>query len=321
MAEPLAAHAKFRTRRADEAQAEAARVLSALELRIRRDAPLDARLNAAAYGPVVLCWMDYGAAVEVRAPELGDYVAVNMPTAGSMRVAHRGTEFVADRRTAAVFSPTGDLRMRYADDLRQLIVRVDERALVEHLAALAPDARTDALRFASAMDTTVRRQRSGAPSRCCRTCSSVIRRACRPWRAPASWRCSSRRCCSDSPGRTPDALHAEPAPATARTVRRAREFIDAEPERVATVREIAAAAGVGVRSLQAAFRAQLGESPSAYAQRARLAGAHAALRDADPGDGTTVTEVALRFGFAHTGRFAAAYRRRYGQAPSATLRG
>jgi AraC-like DNA-binding protein len=44
------------------------------------------------------------------------------------------------------------------------------------------------------------------------------------------------------------------------------------------------------------------------------------LRDADPGDGTTVTEVALRFGFAHTGRFAAAYRRRYGQAPSATLR-
>ena len=48
--------------------------------------------------------------------------------------------------------------------------------------------------------------------------------------------------------------------------------------------------------------------------------AHAALRDADPGDDITVTEVALRFGFAHTGRFAAAYRRRYGQAPSATLR-
>ena len=85
------------------------------------------------------------------------------------------------------------------------------------------------------------------------------------------------------------------------------------------MREIAAAAGVGIRSLQAAFRAQLGESPSSYARRARLAAAHAALRD--PGDGTTVTEVALRFGFAHTGRFAAAYRRRSGQAPSATLRG
>src|SRR4051794_31700669 len=136
MAEPLAAHAKFRTRRADEAQSEAARVLSAHELRVRRDAPLDARLNAAEYGPVVLCWMNYGADVEVRAPELGDYVAVNIPTAGSMRVAHRGTEFVADTRTAAVFSPAGELRMRYADDLRQLIVRIDEHALVDHLSSL-----------------------------------------------------------------------------------------------------------------------------------------------------------------------------------------
>ena len=62
-------------------------------------------------------------------------------------------------------------------------------------------------------------------------------------------------------------------------------------------------------------------APAVADASARLAGAHAALRDADPGDGTTVTEVALRFGFAHTGRFAAACRRRYGQAPSATLRG
>ena len=314
MAEPLAAHAKFRTRRADEAQSEAARVLSAHELRIRRDAPLDARLNAAGYGPVVLCWMDYGAAVEVRAPELGDYVAVNMPAAGSMRDAHRGTEFVADPRTAAVFSPVGDLRMRYADDLRQLIVRIDESALVEHLSALAPEARTDALWFASAMDTTaaaallrdlLERHPAGVPPVAGARVVEMLLTAL----------------LLGQPGAHSDALHAEPAPATARTVRRAREYIDAEPERVATVRDIAAAAGVGVRSLQAAFRAQLGESPSAYAQRARLAGAHAALRDADPGDGTTVTEVALRFGFAHTGRFAAAYRRRYGQAPSATLRG
>jgi transcriptional regulator GlxA family with amidase domain len=117
------------------------------------------------------------------------------------------------------------------------------------------------------------------------------------------------------------ALRAAPAPATARTVARAREYVDAAAEEVGTVREIADAAGVSVRTLQAAFRAQLGESPAAYVQRVRLTRAHDALREADPGDGTTVTEIALRFGFAHAGRFAAAYARRYGQPPSATLRG
>jgi AraC-like DNA-binding protein len=320
MAEPLASHARFRTRRADEAQSEAARVLSVHELRLRRDAPLDARLNAAGHGPVVLCWMDYAAAVEVRAPELGDYVAVNVPVAGSMRVGHRGREFVADARTAAVFSPAGDLRMQYGADLRQFIVRVDAAALLEHLVALAPQARTDTLRFAPTMDLTGPAAAFGGSVR---LLQDLLER--QPQRVPpaAGARVVEMLLTAlllGQPGSHSDALTAEPAPVTARTVRRAREFIDARPEDVATVREIADAAGVGIRSLQEAFRLQLGESPTAYAQRVRLARAHAALRAADPGDGTTVTEIALRFGFAHTGRFAAAYARRYGQPPSATLR-
>jgi AraC-like DNA-binding protein len=36
--------------------------------------------------------------------------------------------------------------------------------------------------------------------------------------------------------------------------------------------------------------------------------------------GTTVTSVALDSGFAHLGRFAAAYRHHYGESPSETLR-
>jgi transcriptional regulator GlxA family with amidase domain len=87
-----------------------------------------------------------------------------------------------------------------------------------------------------------------------------------------------------------------------------------------SVREIADAAGVGTRSLQRHSARSSASRPRSTCS-ARLERAHAALRDADPGDGTTVTEVALRFGFAHTGRLAAAYQHRYGQTPSATLRG
>jgi AraC-like DNA-binding protein len=35
---------------------------------------------------------------------------------------------------------------------------------------------------------------------------------------------------------------------------------------------------------------------------------------------TTVTEVAQRWGFAHTGRFAVLYRQAYGQSPHTTLK-
>ena len=38
------------------------------------------------------------------------------------------------------------------------------------------------------------------------------------------------------------------------------------------------------------------------------------------GDGTSVTDVATRFGFSHFGRFSQQYRHRFGETPSSTLR-
>ncbi|MFD0431516.1 helix-turn-helix domain-containing protein [Streptomyces zhihengii] len=57
----------------------------------------------------------------------------------------------------------------------------------------------------------------------------------------------------------------------------------------------------------------------AHLRLVRLARAHRDLRAADRRT-TGVMEVAATWGFAHPGRFAAAYRAVYGTAPSATLR-
>ncbi len=85
-----------------------------------------------------------------------------------------------------------------------------------------------------------------------------------------------------------------------------------------TVERIARAVGVGPRRLQAAFRSELGKSPREMLAEIRLENAHAVLLV--PEAGTTVTDVALDSGFAHLGRFSAAYRQRYGESPSQTLR-
>ncbi|MFE2728281.1 helix-turn-helix domain-containing protein [Kitasatospora sp. NPDC059327] len=59
-------------------------------------------------------------------------------------------------------------------------------------------------------------------------------------------------------------------------------------------------------------------TPMAYLRRVRLDAAHRDLLAADPGS-TTVTRVAMQWGFAHPGHFAARYRDAYRIPPSATL--
>lgn len=104
------------------------------------------------------------------------------------------------------------------------------------------------------------------------------------------------------------------------TVRRAEEFLHAHAHLDIDLTDIAAACLVTPRALQYAFARHHDTSPMRYLRRVRLARAHQDLLDADPAGPVTVTAVAARWGFAHPGRFAAAYRRAYGQTPRTTLR-
>jgi transcriptional regulator GlxA family with amidase domain len=103
-------------------------------------------------------------------------------------------------------------------------------------------------------------------------------------------------------------------------VRRAVMFMEDNAEQPLTVGDIAAAARVGPRALQEAFRRHLETTPLGYLRDIRLVRAHAELCAADGDTGVNVTTVAYRWGFSNLGRFAALYRRRFGHSPSRTLR-
>lgn len=72
------------------------------------------------------------------------------------------------------------------------------------------------------------------------------------------------------------------------------------------------------RTLQYAFKVYVDMSPLAYLRGCRLNRARAVLRASDPG-AVTVTEVAMRLGFLHLGRFSTDHRKLFGEAPSETL--
>ncbi len=85
------------------------------------------------------------------------------------------------------------------------------------------------------------------------------------------------------------------------------------------VTDLCRAAGVSERTLEYAFRAVMGLSPTAYLTRIRLHRVHHALLQAQPGS-TTVTEQALNWGFWHFGEFSRAYKDCFDELPSNTLR-
>jgi transcriptional regulator GlxA family with amidase domain len=85
-----------------------------------------------------------------------------------------------------------------------------------------------------------------------------------------------------------------------------------------SLNDIAMAAKVSVRTLQQGFRQFRDTTPMAYLHELRMAAAHRDLLASDAKQG--IADVALRWGFTHLGRFAAEYRKRFGQLPSQTLK-
>jgi AraC-like DNA-binding protein len=113
-----------------------------------------------------------------------------------------------------------------------------------------------------------------------------------------------------------DAAH---PPARPRIVKRALDEMHDDPGRPWTASDMAEVAGVSIRRLQEGFREYVGASPRECLTDIRLARVREdLLRGAD---GFTVADVAMSWGLMHTGRFAAAYRRKYGESPSETLHG
>ncbi len=83
-----------------------------------------------------------------------------------------------------------------------------------------------------------------------------------------------------------------------------------------TLAGLASACGASERTLLKQFQRLVGLPPLAYLRRLRLNVARNELTRAENND--VISDIAMRCGFSHLGRFAAEYRRLFGETPSAT---
>ena len=99
---------------------------------------------------------------------------------------------------------------------------------------------------------------------------------------------------------------------------RAEEYVRSNVELPLRVDDVARAVGVTTRTLSGAFNRHREYTPVQFIRKMKLAAVNKLLRSTNMGD--SVTEIAARYGFSHTGHFAANYCLQFGEPPSQTLK-
>lgn len=316
---PLQGHALFQSTDLDEARDRVAAVFCPHRLdTIGRHAPLQARHHHFAGERLSLNYIEYGAKTLIAPGELERFYLLQIPLSGSAAIANGEDRYASTPRAAAVLNPHRATTMIWEAGTRQILVQIDRRALTDHLSAQLGHPADQPLTFSGAMDLS--RGAGEALRRMILFLVSEVDAA----RAPLGAGLMARQVESllmsglieaqahDYSARL-GRVSAAPRP---RHLRLAENFIEAHLTQPITLEDVARAAGISPRGLQLAFRQYRGTTPLGFWRDLRLARAHQDLMAGQGG----VTDVALRWGFTHFGRFAEGYRTRYGLTPRDTLR-
>jgi AraC-like DNA-binding protein len=320
--EPLSRYSLVRTTDVSFAEEAGAKLLSENHLQPARTDDFEARIHGVSLGPISFYYLNYGAELDVITPPLGDYIALILPLTGSMDVTLGPQRFRARAGTSAgVISCDAPLRMHWHDEFSMLCARIDVLALAEFVRHLDPGITERPIVFSHVITRPAALESVWGAAR---VITDVFERTDPNDRPPPLISAQLREqfmttLLLTQPNSYSRALLTPTASISHRAVGQAVELIDSAPDYPHTVSSIARTIGVSTRALQTAFRRHLDTSPGLYLTEARLRRARRELTMADPSDGTTVADVAMRWGFSNPGRFAGYYRRRFGESPSTTL--
>jgi AraC-like DNA-binding protein len=316
----LAAYPLLHTRSTDEVVALIDN-LGGLALRkVGGEPPGETLINGLWLQRLSFSWFRYGFEASVAAADgLPTYI-LSLPVRGSIRIAEGERRSVIGPGMGALLSPGTPLEFEYARHLHRVVVRISVEALTRHFALMTGSAPPAPLRF----DHVLRE--SQAPFVALkRHLLATMARIDAGDLGPATGRSSEEVESSllsaiilSLPHDRWSELTAPPPAPSPRSVRRVVDFIHANAHQPITLEELVAVSGVAGRTLFKHFHAFKGMGPMAYLRRIRMDRVREALAAAGPGE--TVTGIALRWNFHELGRFAGAYRRIFGETPSATLR-
>jgi len=292
------------------------------DLATRDGRRLDFRLRYLASERLTVGHLLYGADAELLVPPMRDCYHMNLTLHGRTMVSQRGRWASTEaERSGVLFSPTDPFTVRWSPDAVQYAVKLPRRSVESHLAKLIHRPVEQPILFDLGFDLDTPAGRSLLS-----TVDFLRQELARPGgiaTMPAAREQLESLVLTQLlltiPNNYADLLRAPETPARHTSIRRVVDLIEAHPERDLTLAELAHAAGTTARALQRGFKDVVGMSPTAYVRAVRLDRVHAEL--VAGAGAVSVTDVAMRWGFFHLGRFAQQYRERFGVLPSRTARG
>lgn len=287
----------------------------------RRTAPLRWQLRSDSIGSATVVSAHLNVGGELRAAELTPHYLLYSLRGGAAEVSvGRDAASLVPGERGVMINPGSEGRTAWRAGMRTLNVLVEPGALCAHFSALTGTTIHAPPRFKLPVDL-----RRGPGADVHRIVQLLHESSTRTEGAPASPHVLAHLRESLYVGllfgvesTVSHILHRAPPPASLRAVRQAEEYLTAHAPEPIAIADLAALTGVGLRSLQRAFRSARGITLRAFLTDARLDLARRHLQAAGPG--TTVTQILHASGFGHPGEFSAAYRRRFGESPSETLR-
>lgn len=317
--------ARWATVRADGAkEAEAAIAEAYLPNRISAlDArPVELRLASLRLDSATVGLVGFNAKTRVSTSEATNY-HVNLPLRGeaASRIGGRRDETRATPGMATVFMPGRPADIVWGENCLQMCLMVPGFSLVEELEQLLGRSVSATLVFDPEMDLSTPMARGWRAS------LEVLRTELTDGPGLASQTRVARqleRLLIDGlllgqRHNYSDALEQGVRRPSSTSITRARALLEERPSEPWSTSSLAVRVHLSVRSLQEGFARDYGMPPMAYLQMVRLRRARDLLREGSPNE-TTVAKVASDLGLSHLGRFAAAYRREFGELPSETLR-
>ncbi|GAB2539907.1 AraC family transcriptional regulator [Nocardia heshunensis] len=279
-------------------------------------------IDAMQLGAILVGDCRFDADIRMDFAELRHFYHVNIPLSGSLISKNLGHEVEAIPQRAVLYGPTGDVQLsHWSAHSRILCIKIRRDALESELQRLLQRPIRGPLRLAPSMDLTSGYGRVvrdlarllagqiGEPEPLTR--QEII--------GEPLWHSMLTHLLAAADHQHHEELLRPGPPCRPPAIARVIDAMHATPQYPFTAADLAETAGVSIRTLQAAFRTHLDCSPMEYLRNLRLERAHAELAAADPAY-TSVTDIAYRWGFTHTSRFARAYRLRYDTLPSDTLR-
>ncbi len=282
-------------------------------------ATVAAQLHGVQAGALSLWRLEYGDAVTVKETRPGgEFVIVQLPLTGSVTVQCDEGQWSVSPGSGLIMPSNVPHRLTWEAGAAQVILKVPLQRLHEQYRNLTGTDTRHSLRF----DRQIRLDAGNGEQ-----WSALLRYFCEQISQPEALRWVKVKVaeetlmrhllCAQSASLREHFVGADSIQVPQR-LQRAKAYIDAHLTDDIKLDDIARYSNTSPRTLSRMCQLEYGVSPMQLVRDLRLDKIRQTLLDATVDN--SVSETALRWGYTHLGRFAAAYRQRFGEAPNDTLK-